>query len=360
MPTPYPTDTPLPADTATATRVAAPYATAAPRPPSPTAVPTPSLTAGPPTPAPTAVGVVAAAVETATTALTPTVVAAAATPLPTSAATSIPGYVCPGAEVLAFWAQAEDTEAALPGLQVLPIPPANSVRLWLVVRSRALGRVSGTVYGPFGLPVASLQLQPAADADALRAAVDEAAALRLLAAVDLAAIDDAIAMETAQVYVTDYAFGSHLPPGDYRFEVRLEGIAGCEGPPPTTSVAYQSLVDCSIDFDSIAFVADDGSMVVTGDSLPRPGDGHPTIANDGNSPLNLQVQFGVAGRDSSPASGDAYRAGLLGVAADAAVGEPVLLPASLPIHRAVAIHFSAAAAVASSGDEVSLSVWGQP
>jgi hypothetical protein len=263
--------------------------------------------------------------------------------------------------VIALWPEAEDAQPDVPGIQVLPLAPANAIAFWLVVRSPGPLRAEGVVYGPFGLAVASLALEYRPDATALRQAAGQALARHLLSDADLAAIDDAVRMAVVRVFRAEFTPGRQAAPGTYRFEAQVEGRGECTGPLPQTSVTYQSLLSSSTDAESVELPGTDGGLAeVTGDSLLSPGDGHPTIVNDGNLPLNVQVQFGEAAASGAAGVADAYWAGMLGTSGSAPAGGSVALSIALPVARSVALHLRAAAGAAPIYGPIVLSVEGLP
>jgi hypothetical protein len=219
--------------------------------------------------------------------------------------------------IKAKWEWSPNDDPSRPGIQIWPNPAGpkpgqggqTEIWVWAVVTdTNGIGDITGVyfkVFEPGGdrcnqpgpcaaCPepnVEKVQVHMVKETN-WEAAKQHALATGQLTPAQAAELDEELSKHAAEMWVGSWVYEVHQPAGDYCIEVTAVDQAGNKTK-LGDCILIESIVVLAIDFDTVDFgeIVPRAEKWVMGNDTFEPGDGRPTVWNQGNDPASLRVHF---------------------------------------------------------------------
>jgi len=268
--------------------------------------------------------------------------------------------------VKAKWEWSANDDPTRPGIQIWPNPASASaadsgqteISVWAVVTdTNGIGDITGVyfkVFEPGGercdqpgpcsaCPepnVEKVQIHMTKDTD-WEAAKQKGLDTGQLTPEQAAELDEELTKHGAELWTGSWVYEVHQPAGNYCIEVTAVDQAGNKTK-LGNCILIESIVVLAIDFDTVDYgeIVPRAEKWVMGNGEFSPGDGRPTVWNQGNDPASLKVQFtSMVGAQEGKTIED-FNVQLLGERVDVKAGEWAALTGPLMPCTPAQIDFS--------------------
>jgi len=219
--------------------------------------------------------------------------------------------------VKAKWEWSPNDDPARPGIQIWPNPAGpkpgdpgeTEIWVWAVVTdTNGIGDITGVyfkVFEPGGEEctekgpcaecpepnIEKIQVHMTKETD-WETAKKHGLDTGQLTPKQAAELDEELEKNHSEMWVGSWIYEVHQPAGDYCIEVTAVDQAGNKTK-LGNCILIESIVVLALDFDKVDFgeIVPNAEKWVMGNETFSPGDGRPTVWNQGNDPASLKVHF---------------------------------------------------------------------